>query len=960
MFWNRGSYADIDVAVADALRWDQEPETTVYFGVGSFANHRHPHPITGKLQIQRKQEQATYFKALALDLDIGEDKPYQTQKEGWAAMQAALKAFSMPQPMVLSSGRGIHCYWPLTEKISKEHWVRASIALRMALEENNVVIDTSKIHDPSMVLRPVGTHHKKQQPWKQVRCVADCPDYEPVALFGTLRPWFNKAPATLTAPRSAGSRPRSSIMDAVLNSNDVIIEEVAKRCNQVGALVASGGVTDAAGRPVEEPLWRASLGLAKHATDVPAAVIMLAGKHKDFDLNTSMDKINGWRGSGPTTCAKFEQMCGSGCNGCPHKGPHLTSPAQLSLVTETVVETPKGEEAVFKLPDNYVIKNNQVFKEIKIDTTSTDANGNEVAAVAIEHDLASPYMMHVTGVYSDPESKRSAFKLLVHYPMGGWKEEEHELTVLSAAGKEFSAFLLNRQIYVKHVAAQEKLRIYLMDYLSMVQQQAPSGIDYTSFGWQEDGSFMCGQTIIGSPTGVVDTRLRGAAQSYGNHIAPHGQREEWVRAMDMLNKPGTDIIRSCVLLATAGLLGPASGNATLVVSIYSTETTTGKTLSLIAANSLIGSPRELLLNKKDTANAMFKIRGILNHLPACMDEVTTADDKEIADMLYDFSAGREKVRMTKDGSLREPATWAGPTFMTTNISLHQKVEGAQAGNEPLKARCLELGQHDRTFVTPEPGETRSSSYEFFDIVAKNNGWAFPELIEAVQAMGGPEVLWTKAEAAFEKHFNFQFEPQERFYRTALISAWAMGRVGAKLGLFPFDIDATIRHLILQVEATRQREIDHRVDVFDTIGQFLAEHNDQIVDCREKYGSNVEQVTLPAPERAVARVKVVHDANNPVMPGSLVAINAEKLRMWLKLKRDGMDRMERQLEDEGALIRRRDRVTMFKGCPKHAPGQAQCIIISLNHPRFIDSLTGTSSRPQSKTILAVLGGAQGAA
>jgi hypothetical protein len=111
---------------------------------------------------------------------------------------------------------------------------------------------------------------------------------------------------------------------------------------------------------------------------------------------------------------------------------------------------------------------------------------------------------------------------------------------------------------------------------------------------------------------------------------------------------------------------------------------------------------------------------------------------------------------------------------------------------------------------------------------------------------------------------------------------------------------------------------------------------------------------------VARVKVVHDANNPVMPGSLVAINAEKLRMWLKLKRDGMDRLERQLEDEGALIRRRDRVTMFKGCPKHAPGQAQCIIISLNHPRFIDSLTGTSSRPQSKTILAVLGGAQGAA
>ena len=74
--------------------------------------------------------------------------------------------------------------------------------------------------------------------------------------------------------------------------------------------------------------------------------------------------------------------------------------------------------------------------------------------------------------------------------------------------------------------------------------------------------------------------------------------------MGMLNNPGTDTIRSAVLLSTIGLLGPASGNSTLVVSIYSTETTTGKTLSLIAANSLIGNPRELLLNRNDTVNAM--------------------------------------------------------------------------------------------------------------------------------------------------------------------------------------------------------------------------------------------------------------------------------------------------------------------------------------------------------------------
>jgi hypothetical protein len=184
----------------------------------------------------------------------------------------------------------------------------------------------------------------------------------------------------------------------------------------------------------------------------------------------------------------------------------------------------------------------------------------------------------------------------------------------------------------------------------------------------------------------------------------------------------------------------------------------------------------------------------------------------------------------------------------------------------------------------------------------------------------------------------------------------MGTIGAKLGLFPFDVKATVEYLIEHVKKTRQSAIDNKVDVFDIVGQFLAEHNDQLVECKEKYGSGVEQVTMPAPERAVARVKIVYDDKTPVMPGSLVYINADRMRQWLKSKRDGLDRIERALEDESALIRRRERVTMFKGCPKHAPGQMQCLVVNLNHPRFVDSLTGTMARAQSKIALAVLGAA----
>jgi hypothetical protein len=951
-FWNRGSFSNIDDAVAAAQQWDTEPNTTVYFTVGAFAGHEYTDD-KGKQKWYRRQEHATWFKALALDLDIGADKPYATQKEGWAVMNAALAKIGMPQPMIISSGNGIHLYWPLTEVIKKEHWEKASIALRMALEENGVEIDTSKIHDPSMVLRPVGTHHKKQQPWKDVKCVADCPDYDAASLFTTLKPWFNKLPATAkaTVSRKGG---KSSILEAVLNSNDVVLDAVASRCNQVKALVESGGVVDAAGRDVPEPLWRASLGLAKHCTDVKEAVIKIAGKHKDFDLDSSMAKIDGWRGTGPTTCAKFEQMCAKGCEGCPSRG-KITTPAQLSVVTEVEVVTEAGEEVTFTMPKGYVMKNGQVMREVKTEITTTDANGNEVAQEVIEFDHVSPYEMHITGVYHDPVSHKSAFKMIVKYPMTGWKESEHEITVLATIGKDFSGFLLNQQIFVKHVAQQEKMRSYLMDYLTMVQQQAPTGLDFASFGWQPDGSFMCGQTVLGSSIGATDTRLRGPAASYAKLIGPHGDRSEWIRGMDMLNRPGTETIRSATLLGTAGVLGAAAGNGTAVVSIYSPETTTGKTLSLIAVNSLIGSPKELFLNQQDTGNAMFKLRSVLNNLPCCIDEMTATDDRDMADIVYTLSSGREKNSLTKDRELREPLVWNGLTFITTNTSSHQKFEGAQAGNDPLKARCLELPQHDRRFVaTREDG--KSDGYEFFDLVAKNNGWAMPELVQVVLDKGGPEVVWKWAESSFDKTFGFMFEPQERFYRTAIIAAWGMGRIGQALGLFPFDVKATIEYLIEHVKKTRKDALDNKIDVFDIIGLFLAEHNDMIVECKEKYGSAVEQVTMPAPEKAVARVKVVYDATNPVMPGSAISINAERLRMWLKTKRDGLDRIERELEDNNALLRRRERVTMFKGCPKHAPGQMQCIVLNLNHPRFVESLTGSSSRPQSKITLAVLQGA----
>jgi hypothetical protein len=941
IFWNAGSFTDIDDAVAMAARLDSNADTTVYYAVGSFADHRVTE-LDGRVKITRKKDKATFFKTLALDLDIGEDKPYQTQKQGFVELRRAFTELGLPTPTIVSSGNGLHVYWILSEMISAGQWEKLSIALRYALAEKNLMIDTSKIHDPSMVLRPVGTHHKKQLPWKPVACVLESSDNDPIALATILKPWFHHVKqAVAPAQKKAGKA--SKVAAAVLQTNDVDVMLVAANCKQIAALVSSGGDTDAAGATVQEPMWRASMGIAKYAIDVETAIDLLAGGHPDFDPDTSMAKVLGWKGTGPTTCAEFEKHCASGCDGCPYRH-KVKTPAALSFVVAPPIPAPVGAKFTVPTdyPPGYSVLNGKMMREIPDDTAQSG-----VVVVPF-----CDYEMHVTGIYNDPSSGKSAFKLLINYPHSGWKEEDHDVGLIATGGKDFATMLLNRQVFVGKMAEQENIRSYLMSYLTKVQSESPSGVDFIAFGWQKDGSFLCGETVVNSPSGSISRRLRGAASRYADIIKPHGTRDGWIAGAQLLNNPGAETIKAAMLVATAGILGPAAGNASMVLSIYSTETTTGKTLALVGANSLIGSPRELFMNKNDTANALFKVRGVLNNLPCTIDELTAADDKDVVNLAYDLSQGREKIAMDKNRDLREPVFWDGPTLITTNISLHHKFETAQAGNEPLKARTFEIHQHDRKFITSDPKTGSSFGFEFYDIMLENNGWAFPELVELVVTMGGPKEVWRRGEQAFMRKFNFVFEPQERFYRTSIVAGWVMGQIGRTAGLIPFDVNGTTQYLLDMVLASRKDAVEARVDVFDIIGQYLQEFNDQLIEVTEVYNSAKEQVHMPAPERAVARVKIVYDNNSPILPGSTLSINIPLFRTWLLRNKDSLDRVTRELQGAGGLISKKERVTMFKGCHNRNPGQTNCLIVNLNHPRFVTALTG-SPKTQSPITLAVL-------
>ena len=955
IFWNRAtySYEDLQQAAADIQKWDKNPAATIYFSIGSFANHEVVDD-EGKRKIKRTQSMATTFRVLCFDLDCGADKPYATQREGLVKLAEVTKALGLPKPLIVLSGNGAHVYWVLNQDIDKARWERTSIALRVALAKNDLVIDTSKIHDPSMVLRPVGSHHKKAEPWKLVSVAMDNgEEYEPELFEQLLADYVQEA-----KPQSKPKK-RNAMLDAVLNEgNDINLENVVQHCTQIAALVVTGGVTDANGSPVEEPLWRASLGFAKFTQDPEASIIAMAGKHPQFDLKDSLDKLDGWKGTGPTTCAMFEQLCPGACDGCPFKG-KIKSPAQLSYETTVTVVNPQSEEAPtkqepvaqeVKMPEGYVLRYGSIYR---IEETESDSG------VSKDFKFVSQYPMFIKAVFYDPEAKRSSFTLVVCKPISGWEENDYPMAVLAAAGKDFSAFLIDNQLFgFKTAGQQEKLRGYLMDYLQMVQSQVGTGYDYQTFGWQNDGSFVCGDVVINAPNNATERRIVGNAKSYLERVGSAGKRDGFVEAMGLLNSPGTNVIRSCVLSATTGVIAKYMGNGSSIVSVYSTETTTGKTLSLFAINSLYGHPRSLIQSRQDSTNAIYGMRGTLNNLPMTIDEVTMADDIQVANMAYSFSEGQEKTVMNQKREIRDGAKWNGPTFMTTNTSLFTKYANVMQQSEPMRVRTFEVQQNDRVFVSLKDDEGRIAD-RFGELLLNNYGFAMPELVQAVIALGGPEEVARKGAADFAKNFGFEFEPQERFYESMIKSAWTMGKIGKGLGLFPFDVKATVEFMLETVTRLRRATVDAKVDAIDVIGQFMQEFNDQIIEVTQEYGrkDSKPQVVQPAPMKAVMRAHYMYDNTNPIMPGSTLAINKTAFRTFLKRFNDAEDRVLRELTSLGALVSENERVTMFKNCRGRNPGQAWCIMINLNHPRFTSALAGGEYKKQSSLALAVLDGIQ---
>ena len=926
------AYDNLDDMIASIAKHDKT-SNTVYHAI--FTHHNNIElQANGREKVMRTKETAYMAKTLCFDLDVGPAKPYTTRNEAGSALKKVIATLALPTPLIIGSGKGLHVYWPLKTSINASNWTKLSMALRLALEENNLAIDASKIHDPTMILRPVGSHHKKDPDnWIEVTALNTGIDTDVDLWQNKLAPWIGKAVSKTATPNKPTKQPVTSKMlgvAAVLSGDypPIDIDKTASTCAQVKHLL------DTAGTMAEEPLWRLSLGIAKYTPDINIAVDRLCSGHRDYNLDDSLNKLQGWT-MPPPTCAAFDALNPSLCNGCKYQG---QGKAPHTAAGETTLEIPAVGAAEtdlqkFVLPESYEIYNNRITKLVTSMAKVKDSDGKIHEELTTERETVCRYVIVVLDRFTDTEHTETIVTVGVMYPIQGWKTFEIPMSLLSSGGPDLNKLLGNQQLFISSDSEIKATRRYLMTYLEELQRRNATSYMYDKFGWQPDGTFLCGSELLGN-TQDRTFRLTGIANKLAKYMQPSGTLGNWRDATAIYNHRDAHELQFFFLSGAGSFLLEGSTINSVLMNMYSPGTGTGKTMTIHAINSIFGDPNALLLKSGDTDNSLFKTFGTLHNFPSCIDELHTMTPERRKPLVMQLTQGMERKRLNANSEMLEPVRWKAIILAASNTDLHAELDLSMS-TEAEKARIFQMTIPKSTTL----GEIGADASKLF---FRNYGHAMPLLAQQVIEMGGPTKVYEAAEAKFDKKYSFKFSSDERFVRAAFIVAFAAGMLLQKLNLVRFDYNAGMEAGFKGLRATRYQSDINTADAFDTLGQFLSETAKNTVEYIEHHAQNNNSkgfARAPIPETIFTRLEIIKTDTNPIAGGRM-CINKLIFKRWLQKQGGDYTKLITDLVALKAEVDDNVRVSLYKGCDKSNPGQVHCLTVKLDHPRILSVLADT--------------------
>ena len=888
---------------------------------------------------ERRQEHVAALGCFWFDIDAGASKPYADAVTAYRALKEWLAAVKLPVPIIVSSGGGLHAYWPLRSPLGLAEWRRGANHLRALAEKHGLELDAGSTIDAARILRPPGTYNRKIID-ENGRKVSDTGGPARQVQCGPLRGPYSLSELGLDSAEQANvglSGQVPSFLRGVKDGEgifniggddrgDADPQMVVERCLQVRELRERRG-------DLPEPRGYAVLGVLAHCG--------AAGTEYAHSLATDPSwiplidsKLVQWRknADGPTTCSHFQTINPLGCEFCPHRG-KITTPVQLGrdLPVSVLAPAPAGPDLP-PLPRGFKWDGQRLCAERK--PTDDDPSTQHIIT---EYPV-------VVGALQEAERSRRISAVFRSWEPATQDWREFVLNMGELKGQGGAAKVADHGVVIPKKRWDKFIECvdgFTIDHRGTKLYSTR----YEQFGWKStpDGgggvragpAFVLGAEI--HRAGAAPERIHGTdeLERRGTLMASCGDPRAWSEAANkLIAHAGMEAHVFMLLCAFAAPLYAFISEAGVTFVHGATrETARGKTTIQDAGASIWGGRDATSITERDTMVAKFVTLGTLCHLPVFFDELRFPNADETKHYVLQATIGRDKQRGKAEGGLRtDQLAWSTIHISAANLSLVDTVR-ADGAEVAQAARIFEF-----SLSLPSDVKTTDGDALVRQLWA-NRGTAGRKFIGAVLERHA-EISAAVPERMARYEQAMQAGPDERFILRLFACVDVAADIVREQGLLAFDKDAVMTWAqgVQKVNAQRLA-VEATVDAGSVVSQML---NDMMA-------TNMLAVVKPA---EIGKPQTVEPLLAPrgelharfEIEGRKLLIEHSAARRWLQEHKYSFTEMQKELTGLGILKESRIRRTLGAGT-KFAVGQVWCWQLDGTHPLLAglaDALPGADN------------------
>lgn len=849
----------------------------------------------------RTASKAQLIRSLFVDIDIGKAGAYQTRQEAAQAFEEFMEKTHLNrlgQPWIVSSGGGLHIYWPFEKDESIETWKPIAEAFKKLCRQEKLKIDFGVTADAARVLRVPDTLNFKSDRPRRVRLLVEGEVFSPMllddAIRGNLQEEFDTTPIDLPGkrPTLAPNTTGVKLFENSSTSFKVILDKsmAGSGCAQVKHYVehaAEDGV---------EPLWRGMLSLAQKCSDADEQTVYLTKLHP-YDEDRMHQKLREIKG--PYPCTKFDSENPGVCTSCPHFG-KITNPLALGRQIETSTEAkeveliaPAAEPVKVTRPTpprgfSYGNKGG-VFREKK----DTDADGKEFTTqvLVLPYDL---FVVDILNIDGDHQVHMIALR-----PEGATPVVIPQRSVVSK--DDTVKHLANQNIVAAYGAGNDK---HLFDYIRGCVEEASIAKAAVkvpaSYGWQEDNTFVYAEKVFTPGLPPRDLPMPNLVNLNRNTRAV-GTLEDWRRGVNVLvHREMYDILGLMCISFGSPLMGfTGKSFRGMTFHVGSTDSGTGKSLSLAMAASIWGDPTKFRVSKGTSHVAMLQRFGMLRSLPLICDEITDKNRKDFEwfpAFLFDVSEGIGKDRM-ESGANKErlnQTEWNSLSLLSSNTHVLDFLTGARKhSSEGEIRRVLEYTPTDK--IVWGTGE-----YELIELIDSNFAVAGPKYAQwLVDNKELAMQITRKVYVDIKREFNFADD--ERFWRAGCAAIVAGATLASSKYANVIDLPLSgIKKFLLSLVNHARKEIKHSYRTAeDILNSYIREYYGKFVVVRALDGTLTTTLGENKEiDESITRSEVMGRVERNVKPGFVdFYIEEQLLKTYCSSMSFGYADFKRQMEKE---------------------------------------------------------------